>query len=80
VLWSSRRVGRPRIDGYRFAVLYDIGSARPRLPVSPARARALAAALAARQTCPECQTRQTYVLSTRLGVCNSCADAQAFAA
>jgi len=80
ILWPSRRGGRPRIDGYRFAVLYDIGQARPRLPVSPARARALAAALAARQTCPECQTRQTYVLSTRLGVCNSCATVSGLAA
>lgn len=73
VLWASRRGGRPRIDGYRFAMLYDVGRARPPLPVTPARARVLAAALAARQTCPECHIRQTYVLSTRLGVCNSCA-------
>jgi hypothetical protein len=80
VLWASRRGGRPRIDGYRFARLYDLGAARPVLPVTPARAHALALALAARQTCPECQTRQTYVLSSRLGVCNSCASNSALAA
>jgi hypothetical protein len=74
LLWASRRGGRPRIDGYRYACLYDIGRARPRIAMSARRAAALAAALAARQTCPRCRVNRGYVPSTRLGVCNTCAD------
>lgn len=73
LLWNSRRGGRARLDGYRYAFLYDIRQAWPRLPMSPRRASALAAALAARQTCPGCERRCGYVPSRRLGVCNPCA-------
>jgi hypothetical protein len=73
LLWSSRRGGRPRVDGYRFAELFDISQARPRLPVSEARAAALDAALAARMTCPRCGVNRGYVPSARLGACNDCA-------
>jgi hypothetical protein len=73
LMWRSRRGGRPLIDGCRFAYLYDIRLARRVLPVTPRRAAALAVALAARQTCPQCGRRQAYVLSRRLGMCNPCA-------
>jgi hypothetical protein len=76
LLWPSRRGGRPRIDGYRYAELYDIGRARPRIAMSERRA----AALAARRRCPRCRTDRGYVPSTRIGMCNTCADAPGLAA
>lgn len=75
LLWPSRRSGRPRVDGYRFARLYDTRLARPRIAVTERRAAALAAALAARMTCPECGINRGYVPSVRLGACNQCAAA-----
>ncbi|HEY3958690.1 MAG TPA: hypothetical protein VGM53_35455 [Streptosporangiaceae bacterium] len=42
LLWPSRRGGRPRIDGYRYAELYDTGRARPRIAMSERRAAAAA--------------------------------------
>jgi hypothetical protein len=76
VLWPSRRGGRPRVDGLRWAALYDIGRARPRIAMSSRRAAALAAALAARMTCPQCGVNRGYVPSRRLGACNACAAGQ----
>jgi hypothetical protein len=73
VLWQSRRGGRPRVDGHRYAELYDIAAARPRIAMTSARAAALAAALAARMTCPACGLNRGYVPSARLGRCNVCA-------
>jgi hypothetical protein len=73
VLWNSRRTGCPRVDGRRYAALYDTGRARPRIAMSPRRAAALEAALAARQTCPRCGVNRGYVPSRRLGTCNPCA-------
>lgn len=75
VVWNSRRGGRPRVDGRRYAQLYDVGRARPRITVSARRAAALAAALAARRTCPCCGVDRGYVPSARLGKCNVCAAA-----
>lgn len=80
VLWASRRGGRPRVDGYRFARLYDTRLARPRIAMTERRAAALAAALAARKTCPECGITRSYVPSARLGACNQCADGPGTAA
>lgn len=73
VVWRSRRGGRPRIDGLRYAELFDVARARPRVTVTPARAAALEAALAARKTCPACGINRGYVPSGRLGRCNDCA-------
>jgi len=73
VVWRSRRGGRPRIDGLRYAELFDVARARPRITVTPARAAALEAALAARKTCPACGINRGYVPSARLGKCNDCA-------
>jgi hypothetical protein len=73
LVWNSRRGGRPRVDGRRYAELYDIGRDRPRIAVSERRAAALRAAMAARRTCPGCGTDRGYVPSARLGECNVCA-------
>ena len=75
LVWNSRRGGRPRVDGRRYAQLYEIGRARPRITVSDRRAAALTAALAARRTCPGCGVDRGYVPSARLGKCNDCAAA-----
>jgi hypothetical protein len=77
ILWPSRRGGRPRLGALRFAYLYDRRRARPRVAISEARAAALAAALAARQTCPQCGQRRPYVISVRHGACNPCVDSLA---
>jgi hypothetical protein len=77
LLWPSRRGGRPRVDGLRFAELFDTRLARPRLAVSERHAAAAAAALAARMTCPACGVNRGYVPSARIGKCNVCADADA---
>lgn len=73
VAWNSRRGGRPRVDGRRYAELFDAGRARPRIVMSPRRAASLAAALAARMTCPRCGVNRGYVPSRRAGTCNECA-------
>ena len=80
LLWPSRRGGRPRVDGYRYAALYDKRLARPRIVMSERRAAALAAALSARKTCPRCGINRGYVPSRRLGACNDCAAGTGFAA
>ncbi len=73
VLWNSRRGGRPRIDGHRYAELFDIRLAWRGIQMTPGRARALKRALDARMTCPRCHLNRGYVPSQRLGVCNVCA-------
>lgn len=73
VVWNSRRGGRPRVDGRRYAELFDVALARPRIAMTSARAAALEAALAARMTCPRCGVNRGYVPSARLGECNVCA-------
>lgn len=75
LLWPSRRGGRPRVDGLRFAALFDTRLARPRLTVSERHAAVAAAALAARMTCASCGVNRGYVPSRRLGKCNVCAAA-----
>jgi hypothetical protein len=75
VVWPSRRGGRPRVDGLRYAELFAVDRARPRITVTSARAAALGAALAARMTCPACGVNRGYVPSARLGKCNDCAAA-----
>jgi hypothetical protein len=81
VLWPSRRGGRPRTtDGFRYAYLYRIDLARPRLQLTAAHAAAAAKATAARRICPECGHDPGYQPSRRLGCCNDCAVAPAAAA
>jgi hypothetical protein len=73
VLWNSRRGGRPRVDGRRYAELFDADRARPRIAMTARRAASLEAALAARKTCPRCGVNRGYVPSRRAGMCNECA-------
>lgn len=60
--------------GERVAYLYRIDRARPVRPMTPGRARALAAAMRARRVCPECGQDRGYVIPRSLGCCVPCAD------
>ncbi|WUN32660.1 hypothetical protein OG823_17740 [Kitasatospora sp. NBC_00315] len=68
ILWQSRRLG------VRAAYLYRRGLAQPVRPMTPAKAAALALAMRARRTCPDCRRDAGYVLPTRYGTCLPCAD------
>lgn len=61
--------------GQRIAYLYRVDRARPIRPMTPGRARALAAAMLARRTCPVCSLDRGYVIPTRYGACVPCTDA-----
>lgn len=71
MLWRSRRA---RGSAPRVAYLYDVARALPKRIPTPAQLGALAKALAARRTCPECERTLDYVLSTRIGKCLDCAE------
>jgi hypothetical protein len=60
--------------GRRIAFLYDSTRALPVRPMTPAKWRALAAAMRARRTCPRCGGDRGYVIPRSLGVCLPCAD------
>ncbi|MFI0742389.1 RRQRL motif-containing zinc-binding protein [Streptomyces sp. NPDC021100] len=64
--WRTRR-------GDRFAFLYRVGLAQPVRPMTPARWKAIRAALRARRICPDCKTEKPYEIPRRLGTCNDCA-------
>ncbi|MFC7607232.1 RRQRL motif-containing zinc-binding protein [Streptosporangium amethystogenes subsp. fukuiense] len=70
VMWRSRRAGSR--DGVRVAYLYDVGQALPKRQPTARQLAALALAMAARRTCPECGTDRGYVIPTSLGMCVSC--------
>ncbi|TKA11760.1 RRQRL motif-containing zinc-binding protein [Actinacidiphila oryziradicis] len=58
--------------GRRTAYLYDVATAAPVRPMTPGRARALAAAMLARRTCPDCRRDAGYVIPRSLGCCWPC--------
>lgn len=58
--------------GERCAYLYRVELARPVRPMTPGRARALAAAMRARRTCPECGKDRGYCIRTSVGMCEPC--------
>jgi hypothetical protein len=66
--------------GRRVAYLYDPARALPVRPMTPGRARAVAAMLRARRTCPNCCTDRGYRIPTSLGTCLPCAQALGLAA
>jgi hypothetical protein len=66
VLWRHR--GKRRV-----AYLYLESLALPVRPMTPAKWSAVARALLARMTCPECGMVQPYCIPTSLGYCNDCA-------
>ncbi|MFF0389625.1 RRQRL motif-containing zinc-binding protein [Kitasatospora sp. NPDC004615] len=75
ILWRSRLSATPRA-----AYLYRVELAVPVGEFTPARPRALAAANAARRTCPVCRRDAGYVLPAHLGTCLPCADRAPLAA
>ncbi len=62
-----------RKSGVAIAYLYRVDLARPVRPMTPGRARALAAAMLARRTCPQCQRDAGYCIPRSLGACVTCA-------
>lgn len=65
---------RPRYRrGPLVAFLYRLDMAKPVRPMTPAKRRALACAMRARRTCPQCRTDAGYVIPTSLGMCVPCA-------
>jgi len=63
----------PGVGGTRTAYLYRIDLARPRRTATPAQLRAVAAALAARRTCPTCRHIKPYCIPRSLSECVDCA-------
>ncbi|WTX01174.1 hypothetical protein OG216_47900 (plasmid) [Streptomycetaceae bacterium NBC_01309] len=62
--------------GRRVAYLYRLDLAAPVREMTPGRARALAAAMRARRTCPLCLRDREFVISRALGCCWPCHQAQ----
>ncbi|MFC3997966.1 RRQRL motif-containing zinc-binding protein [Nocardiopsis sediminis] len=69
LMWGSRRGKGRRV---RTALLYRISLSKPKLPMTRARARSLAAAMRARHTCPSCHLVFMYCIPTSLGQCPNC--------
>ncbi|MEU8616964.1 RRQRL motif-containing zinc-binding protein [Streptomyces sp. NPDC048623] len=67
------RRSRGRKSGVLVGYLYRIELAKPVRPMTAAKRAALAAAMQARRTCPQCRTDAGYVIPTSLGTCVSCA-------
>lgn len=59
------------------AYLYWVDRAKPVRPMTPARTAALAAAMLARRTCPNCRTDAGYCIPRSLGMCVPCHDTPA---
>jgi hypothetical protein len=63
----------PRRDGgFTVAYLYDIALSKPKRTVSQAVLNAVAVALRARRTCPDCGRDAGFDLGRRIGVCMDC--------
>lgn len=58
----------------RRAWLYDLALAKPVRPMTPAKWRAVHAALRAQRICPACGEDRGYRISPKLGVCVPCYD------
>ncbi|MFE3825241.1 RRQRL motif-containing zinc-binding protein [Streptomyces sp. NPDC059092] len=66
---------RPRRRrGPLVAYLYRVDRALPVRPMTPARRAALAKAMTARRTCPNCRTDAGYCIPRSLGMCVPCHD------
>ncbi|MEU2578762.1 RRQRL motif-containing zinc-binding protein [Streptomyces anulatus] len=74
ILWHGRRDPITRTRPVRAAYLYRLDLALPVRPMTPGRARAVAAMMRARRTCPLCAVTYSYVIPTSLGCCPGCAD------
>ncbi|MCT9090496.1 hypothetical protein N4G70_16725 [Streptomyces sp. ASQP_92] len=67
------RRSRRRQAGVSVAFLYRVELALPVRPMTSRKWGALALAMLARRTCPECQRDAGYVIPPSLGMCVSCA-------
>ncbi|MCO8301880.1 RRQRL motif-containing zinc-binding protein [Streptomyces sp. RKCA744] len=67
------RRSRRRKTGVQVAYLYRLDLAKPVRPMTPGKRAALAAAMRARRTCPQCHADAGYCIPTSLGVCVTCA-------
>ncbi|WP_326605016.1 RRQRL motif-containing zinc-binding protein [Streptomyces sp. NBC_01800] len=54
------------------AYLYRIDRAKPVRPMTPGRVAALAKAMTARRTCPNCRLDAGYCIPRSLGMCGTC--------
>ncbi|MEE1813352.1 RRQRL motif-containing zinc-binding protein [Streptomyces sp. BE133] len=71
----AAQLERPRRRrGPLVAYLYRIDHAKPVRPMTPARRAALAKAMAARRTCPNCRRDAGYCIPRSLGMCVTCND------
>ncbi|MFE5139075.1 RRQRL motif-containing zinc-binding protein [Streptomyces fagopyri] len=73
------RVNR-RQGGVRVSYLYRLDLAKPVRPMTSRKWGALALAMLARRTCPNCRITYSYCLSTRYGICGLCITAESAAA
>ncbi|MEV6194782.1 RRQRL motif-containing zinc-binding protein [Streptomyces sp. NPDC051920] len=64
---------RGRKAGVQVAYLYQIDRAKPIRPMTSRKWGALALAMLARRTCPNCQITYSYCIPTSLGMCILCA-------
>ncbi|MGQ4342533.1 RRQRL motif-containing zinc-binding protein [[Kitasatospora] papulosa] len=74
ILWVGRRDLASGTRPIRAAYLYRVDLAAPVRPMTEGRARAVAAMMRARRTCPLCTITYPYVIPTSLGCCPGCAD------
>ncbi|MFI1441414.1 RRQRL motif-containing zinc-binding protein [Streptomyces fructofermentans] len=70
----AAQILRPRYRrGPLVAYLYRVDRAKPVRPMTAGRRAALAKAMLARRTCPQCCTDAGYVIPSSLGTCVTCA-------
>ncbi|MGW2367139.1 RRQRL motif-containing zinc-binding protein [Streptomyces sp. NPDC001667] len=62
-----------RRGGVQVAYLYELDRAKKVRPMTPGKWAALAKAMLARRTCPDCQQDAGYCIPTSLGMCVTCA-------
>ncbi|WP_149180843.1 RRQRL motif-containing zinc-binding protein [Streptomyces sp. TRM49041] len=67
------RRSRHRRDGMLVAYLYRVDRAQPVRPMTARKWGALALAMLARRTCPQCRRDAGYVIPASLGACVPCA-------
>ncbi|MFE7113211.1 RRQRL motif-containing zinc-binding protein [Streptomyces sp. NPDC057575] len=72
ILWHGRRDPLTRTRPVRVAYLYRGDLAALVRPMTEGRARAVAAMMRARRTCPLCTITYSYVIPTSLGCCPGC--------
>jgi len=65
--------GNRRAGGVQVAYLYAIEHAKPVRPMTSRKWGALALAMLARRTCPNCRTDVGYCIPKSLGMCVTCA-------